>query len=1352
MAAALFAVHRLLNMKPVSGSPAHPPASLRQRSRFGRFGIALTDLLLLALPVLVLYWALATESGLRAVAAMASRAVPGLRIEGATGRLVDALRLDRVRYDDGALAIEARGVELDWRPSALLGGRIEVTRLALTDLRIARTASEDPPQTPLSLELPLALRAALSADRLSLAGHATPDREELVLQGLRATIDSDGRAHRLDDLLLQTPWGALDGWLALKGAAPFALQGALTLVADDYRATASLGGTLAERADIAVDARGHGLSGQARVGARPFAAQPLASLDLALDAFDPHRIHPAAPSGRWTVQARLQPREGEALALAGRLSARNAEPGRIDQERLPVRAIDAAVQAAAGAVELHDLAIVLSGDGARTGETGGDISGTLGWRASGDLPLRAALSLRGIDAAVLHARGVRTKIGGRIEVQASDARQQFAVALDDRGPAALALKAEGHLAGGLLTLARADLSARGARAALRGTLKLDDTLAFAVDGQLQKFDPSAFAKQAPAASLSASFDAAGRLQPQPDLSFALDIAPSTLAGQPLSGRAKARLQGQRLSGVDVALDWAGNAVAAHGAFGAAQDALDWTLDAGNLSALRALSGAGGLVPTGRIGGSGQLAGTLAAPHGRATLAVRALAVGDLLKLARADIDAVLEPGADGRLRLGVDVADLSSLQVQDASSSLPQSIERLRLDVAGTRAAHSLQLELRASALPAERGDTPLQPSLKLAAHGALGDGPAWSGAIDRLAVLASAELSATLSAPTRLDASPQRVLLDDAQLALTGGGEVRLARTLWTPERVEARGQARGVPLRLVWRDRTAGVSVRAPLRLGADWSLAARLSGEERIDGTLSLFREAGDVVVNADSRTELTLSAARIDLALSGRDAAAKAVLSGAEIGALRADLVLPLRRDDGIWLPDLDAPARGSATLDVPSLAWVGRTLRLDMSTAGRLGGEVKLTGRLRAPELSGRIDGDALAFALADAGVKLERGELRAQFDGDRLTLTRLSFESDNRKPPPDKRLGEVARHAEAGRLSAHGRVDLASARANIVVDIHRFVPLQGGEQWLMLSGDGSVSGSAREGMALKLALKADAGLFTVPEQSAPTLGDDVVVKGRTVDEAAGPPLDLAIAIDLGERLYFKGRGLDTRLAGQLALRDEGRGLRATGTIRTVDGRYRAYGQELSIERGVISFQGSVDNPGLNVRAIRPDLPVQAGVEVSGTVQKPRVRLVSDTAMPDSEKLSWIVLGRGQDRAGGSDLSLLATAASALLGGEDITGSLAQSLGLDQIALTQSSATTGPRSQVVTSSNNATTVGGQVVSVGKRLSSNALLTYEQGVAGATSVVKLTWNLTRHLALIGSTGTEQAVDVRYVFSFK
>lgn len=1328
-------------------SAARPVAARRRRPRL--FGLALTDLALLALPFVAGWGLLATETGLRAVAALAGRVVSGLQIEVASGSVLSSPRLSRLTYDDGRTRIELGALALDWQPSALLRGRLVIDRLAADALRVATSPSDEPPTTPASLELPLALQARIEVARIEVGSHDAPASEALTLGPLQLTVESDGSAYRVGELSLATPWGALSGEAGLKGSAPFPLQGRLALKAGQYAVDAVLGGTLAERTDIALTAQGHGLSGSARVAARPFAAQPLQSATLALDAFDPHSLHPAAPAGRWTVNAELAPRGDTPTPLVGRIEARNAEPGRIDQGRAPVTSIAADIEAAPDAVDLRGLAIALAG--------GGSIRGDVGWRRAGALPLEALLTLHDIDTAALHRQGVRTRIGGTVAVHASDTRQQFELALDDRGSSRLALKADGAVDGSQLTLASARLAARGAEATLRGTLALDDTLAFKAEGRLQQFDPSAFVK-APAAKLSARFDAAGRLRPQPDLQAAVDIEPSVLAGEPLAGRARARLQGQRLSGVDIALDWGGNTLTAQGAFGGsnrgnksggAQDALDWMLDARRLGALKSFTGQ---TLAGSLSGSGRLEGTLAAPNGRMTLAARALALGSLGSVASADLAAELAPGADGRMTLSLDAADLRAPQ-------LPQAVERLQAELTGTRAAHALTLDVLAAAPPAERGDTPVKPSLKLAARGGLSAGsdaagPAWSGTLDRLALVLSSELSATLGAPARLAASPQAVTLEGAGFALTGGGELTLARTAWTPERIEAAGRARGVPLRLVWRDRAAGIAVRAPLKLGADWSLSALLAGDDRVDGTLAVFREAGDVVVSGDTRAELALSAARVDARLAGRGANVQAVLAGPDIGEMKAEIALPLRREGSLWQPDLDAPVGGKATLAVPSLAWIGRTLRLDMSTAGRMNGDVTLAGTLRTPRLSGRVDGDALAFALVDAGVRLERGSLRAQFEGDRLTLQSLSFESDNRRPPPDARLGGNALSREPGRLTARGSVALATTAADIELDIRRFVPLQGGEQWLMLSGDGRLRGSAKDGQKLQLGLKADAGLFTVPEQSAPALGDDVVVKGRTVDEPAGPPLGLAIDIDLGERLYFKGRGLDTRLAGQLALRDEGRGLRATGNIRTADGRYRAYGQDLVIERGIISFQGSVSNPGLNVRAIRPNLPVQAGVEVSGTVQKPRVRLVSDSAMPDSEKLSWIVLGRGQDRAGGSDLSLLATAASALLGGEGegVTGSLAQALGLDQIALTQSSTSTGPRSQVVSSSSSTSTVGGQVVSVGKRLSSNALLTYEQGVAGAISIVKLTWNLTRHLALIGSTGTEQAVDVRYVFSFK
>jgi translocation and assembly module TamB len=1321
--------------------PAAPRRSLRARSRWRGTGVAITDIVLIALPFLFLYWLLLTGSGLHAAAAGAQWAVPALQsVEVESGSLWSAPRLRAVVYDDGALRAEARALALDWTPSALFARRLDIVRLSLGELRIATTPGNDPPAAPDSLALPLALRAQLDVGRLVLADYAQPAADGIVLHGIRARIETDGVTHRLTDVALTTPWGALSGALTLGGDAPFALAGEVAFTAQDYAARATLGGTLADGATADLRVEGFGLSGQAQVSARPFIEQPLTALKLALDAFDPQRLNAAAPSGRWTVDADLKAEEGAALALAGPVRARNAEPGRIDQNRVPVSALSAQVSATLTQVDLRDLLIELAG--------GGEIRGDAGWRAAGEWPIRAAWVLRDVDTSGLHIQGLATKLGGRIEVNASGERQQFEIALHDRGARRIGLDARGEIVDRVLTLERARLSARDAAATLGGTLALDDTRAFRLEGALAKFDPSAFAR-VPAASLSARFSARGQMKPQIDARVALDFAPSTLMDERLTGAVKGRLQGTRLSDVDVVLDWAGNRLTAQGAFGggarSARDALDWTLDAQGLGALRALTG---FELAGRLAGSGRLAGTLAAPHGYMKLEARALVLGELGSLARAEVEAELAPGAEGRMTFRLAASDLRS-------PSAPAPVERVRIDLEGTRAAHRLSASANLAEQPAERGDAPLRQSLTLAAQGALADGPAWSGRIERLALVLSSELTATLAAPAPLSMSAQRVALDDAAFALTGGGELVLAHTAWTPDQFDARGRTRGFPLRLVWRDRAAGISVRAPLKLGADWSLRAALAGEGGLAGQLTVFRESGNAIVSGEGRVELAFSEARAQAVFNDRAIDIATRIAGPDVGELRAALRVPMRRDGRLWQPDLDGQAAGDATLNVPALNWIGRALRLDMHTAGSLRADVNLAGRLRAPALSGRIEGDGLAFGLADEGLKLERGTLRAQLAGDRLNLEGLNFESEHVRPPRDPRLNAAQRVKEPGRLTARGTLDLASAQTDIVLEVRRFVPLQGGEQWLMLSGDGSVRGSAQGGMALRLALSADAGLFTVPEESPPALGDDVVLKGRASEAAGGPPLALQIDIDLGEHLYFKGRGLDTRLAGKLALRDDGRGISATGNISTVGGRYRAYGQNLDIERGVVSFQGSLANPGLNVRAIRPNLPVQAGVEVTGTVQRPRVRLVSDTAMPDSEKLSWIVLGRGQETARGSDLSLLATAAGALLGGEGdgVTGSLAQALGLDQITFTQSSTSTGPRSAVVSGAqNSSTTVGGQVVSVGKRLSNNALLSYEQGVAGATSVVRLTWNLTRHLALIGSTGTEQAVDVRYVFSFR
>lgn len=183
-------------------TPASPARPARRRRLFG---LALTDLALIALPVVVVYGALATGGGLRAVAALAQWAVPALKLEVASGSLIRSPRLSRLGYDDGSLYVDARGVELDWQVSGLFGGRLDVARLHVNELRFASAPSDAPPEVPASLELPLALSARLSVGRFVLADPAAHDTDTLVLQDLHATVESDGNAHRLDDLGLRPP-------------------------------------------------------------------------------------------------------------------------------------------------------------------------------------------------------------------------------------------------------------------------------------------------------------------------------------------------------------------------------------------------------------------------------------------------------------------------------------------------------------------------------------------------------------------------------------------------------------------------------------------------------------------------------------------------------------------------------------------------------------------------------------------------------------------------------------------------------------------------------------------------------------------------------------------------------------------------------------------------------------------------------------------------------------------------------------------------------------------------------------------------------------------------------------------
>ena len=259
-----------------------------------------------------------------------------------------------------------------------------------------------------------------------------------------------------------------------------------------------------------------------------------------------------------------------------------------------------------------------------------------------------------------------------------------------------------------------------------------------------------------------------------------------------------------------------------------------------------------------------------------------------------------------------------------------------------------------------------------------------------------------------------------------------------------------------------------------------------------------------------------------------------------------------------------------------------------------------------------------------------------------------------------------------------------------------------------------------------------------------TYSKDVVVLGRPEKKTSeSVPVSFNLKIDLGNNFYLKGKGLDTRLAGQIqAVSSRDNKLRVFGTVNTVDGSYSAFGQKLAIKKGQVTFSGPVENPTLDILAGRDFPPsdnvTEVGVSVTGTAQSPKVKLVSTPEVSDTEKLSWLVLGYGGGENGDDQQrALIATAAAAILSTQQSGGfptKLASTIGLDDIGISSSSE-----------------LDETVLSLTKRISSRLYLSYEQGLTGATNLIKLRYIISRRLSLVGQTGTITAVDLLYDWKF-
>ncbi|KRC23415.1 translocation/assembly module TamB domain-containing protein [Acidovorax sp. Root217] len=639
------------------------------------------------------------------------------------------------------------------------------------------------------------------------------------------------------------------------------------------------------------------------------------------------------------------------------------------------------------------------------------------------------------------------------------------------------------------------------------------------------------------------------------------------------------------------------------------------------------------------------------------------------------------------------------------------------------------------------------------------------------------------------------------------------------SPLRLQTQGSLQGLPM--AWVDALGGGSDAAgkpaqPLlaRLGLAGNIV--FDGQWNVDTSNGPLRASASVRrASGDLRILAVDSAAITTVQSSGQGTGAgspKATVteepgSGSNAGVRQAELSLEAEGDalraKLVWASDrageVDATASTRLTLgstlaqttlapDAPLAA----TLRARLPDVGvwsalappgwrvrgTLDANATLSGTRAAPRWAGTLGADELAVRSVLDGVDLQGGRLRAALNGNQLDITefRLKGGSGSKARIPGYSGNRTAAPQDGGSLTGTGRVTWGDAAANNNSGMSGLaMSFQAEAKALQVLGradrqvsvSGKVQAQLQQGQfSVRGQLTTDRATIILPDETAPSLGSDVVVRSAAKDReaqakaqavakatqaAAQPatgttpttakPPDIAITLNLGRDFALQGQGITTRLTGELDIRSSsvpGAPPRVIGEVRTEQGRYRAWGQVLDVETGLIRFSGPYNNPSLDILALRPNISVRAGVQVSGSALAPRVRLYSDPDLPDAEKLSWVVLGRDA-AAGGAEAAVLQQAALALLGrkGGGGTANVASRLGLDEIGFK------GPGS-----GDDAT---GAALTFGKRLSTDLYVTYERSLSGTLGTLYIFYDLSRRLTLRGQTGAQSAVDIIYTLKY-
>jgi translocation and assembly module TamB len=823
-----------------------------------------------------------------------------------------------------------------------------------------------------------------------------------------------------------------------------------------------------------------------------------------------------------------------------------------------------------------------------------------------------------------------------------------------------------------------------------GTIDLNNDYSISLNSNITEIRPERFGAY-PQALLNLDLNLNGKLQTLPTSTIQFKFHDSRWQGQPLLGAGHLNIQDEEIKHLEFQASINTNKIQANGSIGNQDSQLEWLAELPDLNDLNKAY-------AGELHAKGSLKGAFDNLALNLNLVAEHLSLSNNLKFEHLNGGASIEAGIDRKVK-----ADFKMSNIKYGQHTLASGLAT----VTGMRKDHLI-------VVTAEDKDLEFRTTLQ----GELSSNLSWQGSIQEL--IYNGVTSLKLTDPATLTIDHSGVQLKQAKLELLKGsvyiGSLQVNNNTFTSEGHIDQLSLKSIPPSLL------------PEGLEGDAIFSGKwaITTGNTVNGNLSFWKDSGDITLSSPEKgiKPLGLTEAKFDVAVTDNFINLTTNVTGKYLGSLNAKLTTAFSKTNAGFALLANAPFNLNANAQLETVSWLSLFTTLqDLEIDGQISLSAKANGSLSNPNLNGSASGKNLEFKIISQGVSLTKGMFDATFQNDALNINQASWQGGN------------------GNLKTNGVLLINKGKPSIDLTwtAEKFTALLRTDRLLILSGSGKTT--LTDGLlSIFGTFTADKGLIELAKDDTPVLGEDVIVMGDSIliKENAFQILLNGLRINLGDDFVLRGRGLDAQLTGGLTLT----GLtqyhpHTEGSIQVKKGTYLAYGQTLNIERGILNFNGPMDNPGLNIRAMRNSKPVNAGIEITGSASQPLTKLVSDPEVSESEKLSWLVLGHGMAEAGKNDYGMLSLAAGVLLSqGQSIPlqTQLARAAGLDEFSFSGGDAESA------------------ALTFGKRLSSQLYLSYEKSISGLLDVARLTFNMTSRWSLIAEAGSESAVDVLYTFSFK